>query len=88
MVGRNNWLFFHSDVGGRTAAALRSFVASCQRVGIDPFAWFKDVLSRISNHPSNRIPRASASSLGCGQALIKSLVLRSEKLLGTAIQKT
>jgi transposase len=54
-VGRGNWLFFGSDVGGRTAAVLRSFVASCQRVGIDPFAWFKDVFSRIATHPINRI---------------------------------
>jgi len=35
-VGRNNWVFFGSDGGGHTAAVLRSFVASCQRVGVDP----------------------------------------------------
>lgn len=39
----------------RTAAVLRSFVASCQRAGIDPSAWFKDVLRRIATHPINRI---------------------------------
>jgi hypothetical protein len=38
-----NWTFFDSDNGGKTAAVLRSFVACCQRIGIDPFAWFKDV---------------------------------------------
>jgi transposase len=54
-VGRNNWLFFGSDGGGKTAAVLRSFVASCQRVGVEPFAWFKDVLSRIADHPIHRI---------------------------------
>ena len=54
-VGRANWLFFGSDVGGRTAAVLRSFVASCQRAGVDPFAWFKDVLGRIATHPVNRV---------------------------------
>lgn len=54
-VGRGNWMFFGSDTGGSTAAVLRSFVASCQRVKVDPFAWFKDVLSRISTHPINRI---------------------------------
>lgn len=55
-VGRNNWVFFGSDQGGKTAAVLRSFVASCQRVGVDPFAWFKDVLSRIADHPVTRLP--------------------------------
>jgi hypothetical protein len=54
-VGRNNWLFFGSDGGGKTAAVLRSFVASCQRAGVEPFAWFKDVLSRIADHPIIRI---------------------------------
>jgi len=54
-VGRNNWLFFGSDQGGTTAAVLRSFVASCQRVGVDPFTWLKDVLSRIADHPITRV---------------------------------
>jgi transposase len=54
-IGRNNWVFFGSDEGGNTAAVLRSFVASCQRVGIDSFAWFKDVLSRIAAHPITRL---------------------------------
>jgi hypothetical protein len=54
-VGRNNWIFFGSDRGGHTAAVLRSFVASCQRVGIDPYAWLKDVLTRIAGHPVARL---------------------------------
>lgn len=54
-VGRTNWIFFGSDQGGKTAAVLRSFVASCQRVGVEPFAWFKDVLSRIAGHPITRL---------------------------------
>ena len=54
-VGRHNWTFFGSDQGGHTAAVLRSFVASCQRVGIDPYAWFQDVLTRIATHPITRL---------------------------------
>jgi transposase len=54
-VGRNNWVFFGSDEGGITAAVLRSFAASCQRAAIDPFVWFKDVLSRIAMHPMTRL---------------------------------
>jgi transposase len=55
-VGRNNWIFFGSDHGGSTAAVLRSFTASCQRIGIDPFAWLKNVLSRIATHAITRLP--------------------------------
>src|ERR1700727_3033620 len=54
-VGRNNWTFFGSDNGGKTAAVLRSFVSSCELVRIDPFAWFRDVLGRIAEYPMNRL---------------------------------
>jgi len=50
-LGRGNWTFFGSDNGGRTAAVLRSFIASCKRSSVEPFAWFRDVLSRIAAHP-------------------------------------
>jgi hypothetical protein len=54
-VGRNNWTFFGSDNGGKTAAVLRSFVTSCELVKVDPFAWFRDVLSRIADHPITKL---------------------------------
>ena len=50
-LGRGNWTFFGNDNGGRTAAVLRSFIASCKRSSVEPFAWFRDVLSRIAAHP-------------------------------------
>ena len=54
-LGRGNWTFFGSDAGGRTAAVLRSFIASCKRCGVEPFAWFHDVLSRIPSHSITRL---------------------------------
>ncbi len=54
-IGRNNWTFFGSDAGGRTAAVLMSFIAMCKRNEVEPFAWFRDVLTRIAMHPVNRI---------------------------------
>ena len=54
-LGRGNWTFFGSDRGGKTAAVLRSFVASCKRCGVEPFAWFRDVLSRIPAHSITRL---------------------------------
>jgi hypothetical protein len=49
-VGRRNWTFFGSDRGGKTAAVLTSFMASCQRLKIDPWAYLCDVLQRIAEH--------------------------------------
>jgi hypothetical protein len=54
-IGRYNWTFFGSDRGSMTAAVLRSFVASCELVKIDPFAWFHDVLSRVADYPMTRL---------------------------------
>jgi len=46
-IGRKNWLFLGSDRGGRTAAILFSLVASAKRHELEPFAYLRDVLSRI-----------------------------------------
>lgn len=54
-LGRGNWTFFGSDGGGKTAAVLRTFIASCKRCGVEPFAWFRDVLSRIPAHSITRL---------------------------------
>ncbi len=54
-IGRGNWTFFGSDHGGKTAAVLLSFIAMCKRNAVEPFAWFRDVLSRIAAHPIHRI---------------------------------
>jgi transposase len=47
--------FFGSHQGGKTTAVLASFVASCQRTGVNPFTWFCDVLGRIASHPANQL---------------------------------
>lgn len=54
-VGRRNWMFFGSDRGGRTAAILTSFVATCQRQKIDPFAYLRDVLGRVAQHSITKL---------------------------------
>jgi transposase len=54
-LGRKNWLFAGSDEGGRTAATLMSLCATCKEWGIDPFAYLRDVLDRVSTHPASRI---------------------------------
>ena len=54
-IGRKNWLFCGSDTGGHTAAVLFSLIATCQRHYIDPFAYLRDVLTRIAAHPMHRL---------------------------------
>jgi transposase len=54
-IRRGNWTFFGSDHGGKTAAVLLSFIATCKRNAVEPFGWFCDVLSRIATHRINKI---------------------------------
>jgi transposase len=42
---------FGSDAGGRTAAVLTSFMASCQQSKVDPWAYLCDVLGRVAEQP-------------------------------------
>jgi hypothetical protein len=53
-IGRNNWLFVGSDQGGKTAAVLFSFTATCKHLAIDTFAYLRDVLTRLPTHPADR----------------------------------
>jgi hypothetical protein len=55
-IGRNNWLFVGSDAGGKTAAVLFSFTATCKHLGIDTFAYLRDVLTRLPTQPAERLP--------------------------------
>jgi transposase len=46
-LGRKNWLFSGSDEGGRTTAVLYTLTQTCRRHSIDPFAYLRDVLTRL-----------------------------------------
>jgi transposase len=48
-------LFAGSDEGGKTAATLMSLCTTCKDLGVDPFAYLRDVLDRVSTHPNSRI---------------------------------
>ncbi len=46
-LGRNAWLFFGSERGGRAAANLMSLIATCKRAKVEPFAYLCDVFRRL-----------------------------------------
>ena len=54
-LGRKNYLFAGSDAGGERAAAIYSLIGSAKLNGLDPEAYLCDVLTRIADHPINRI---------------------------------
>jgi transposase len=54
-LGRKNYLFAGSDTGGERAAAIYSLIGSAKLNGRDPEAYLREVLTRIADHPINRI---------------------------------
>jgi transposase len=54
-LGRNNWLFAGSLRAGQRAAAVMSLIQSARMNGHDPYAYFKDVLTRLPTHKASRI---------------------------------
>jgi len=54
-IGRNNWLFAGSLRAGQRAAAVMSLIQSAKLNGHDPYAYLKDVLSRLPTQPATRI---------------------------------
>ncbi len=54
-LGRKNYLFAGSDKGGERAAVLYSLIGTAKLNGLDPESYLRDVLSRLPDHPINRI---------------------------------
>lgn len=46
-IGRANWLFAGSLRAGQRAAAIMSLIQSAKLNGHDPYAYLKDVLTRL-----------------------------------------
>lgn len=55
VIGRKNWMFAGSENGARNSAVLFSIIVSCKLTGVDPFAYLRDILTRLHTHPADRI---------------------------------
>ena len=55
VIGRRNYMFAGSEAGAWRASIIYSLVASCKLNDHDPFAYFNDVLRKVSTHPADKI---------------------------------
>lgn len=54
-LGRKNFLFAGADSGGERAAAMYTLIGTAKLNNLNPEAYLRHVLSRIADHPINRI---------------------------------
>ena len=54
-LGRGNWLFAGSLRSGQRAADVMSLIQSARLNGHDPYAYLKDVLTRLPTQKSSQL---------------------------------
>ena len=54
-IGRNNWLFAGSLRAGKRGAAVMSLIQSARLNGHDPYAYLKDVLTRLPTQRNSQL---------------------------------
>ena len=54
-LGKKNWLFFGEAGAGERGAILYTVIESCRRRGIDPYAYLKDVLTRLPSMTNRQL---------------------------------
>ena len=65
-VGKKNWRFIGEAEAGERAAILYTLIESCRSHGLDPFAWLRDVLTRLPTMAVSRIPELTPAA--CAKA--------------------
>jgi len=69
-LGRKNYLFAGSDAGGERAASIYTLIGTAKLNGLDPEAYLRDVLTRIADHPVNRIDELLPWSLSAASSSV------------------
>jgi len=54
-LGRKNYLFAGSHEAAQRTAMIYSFMGTCIMNNVEPFAWLKDVLTRLPDHKANKL---------------------------------
>jgi hypothetical protein len=55
-LGKKNWLFIGEASAGDRSAILYTLIESCRRRGIEPYAYLREVLTRLPHMTNRQIP--------------------------------
>jgi transposase len=61
-IGKKNWLFIGEAHAGERSAILYTLIESCRRRDIDPYAYLRDVLTRLPLMTNRQIPQVIPSA--------------------------
>lgn len=61
-IGKKNWLFVGEADAGERSAILYTIIESCRRREIDPYAYLRDVLTRLPKMTNRQIPEVIPSA--------------------------
>ena len=54
-IGKKNWLFVGDAGAGQRSAIIYTLIECCRRRGLDPFAYLREVLTRLPNMTNRQI---------------------------------
>ncbi|HXC24800.1 MAG TPA: IS66 family transposase [Gemmatimonadaceae bacterium] len=54
-LGEANWLFVGAPTAGPRLANLYTLIENCRMAGVDPEAYLADLITRLLDHPANRL---------------------------------
>jgi transposase len=61
-IGKKNWLFIGDAEAGERSAILYTLIESCRRRGLDPYAYLKNVLTRLPHMTNRQIPEVTPAA--------------------------
>jgi transposase len=55
-IGKKNWLFIGDAEAGQRSAIIYTVIESCRRRGLDPYAYLREMLTRLPHMTNRQIP--------------------------------
>ena len=70
-IGKKNWLFIGEANAGQRSAIIYTVIESCRRRGLDPYAYLRDVLTRLPRMTNKQIPEVTPQAWAKAQRTLQ-----------------
>jgi len=61
-IGKKNWLFIGQAEAGERSAIIYTVIESCRRRGLNPYAYLREVLTRLPRMTNRQIPEVTPAA--------------------------